>query len=151
MVRHIPRWLARAPIPLYRHGFGWLVGSRIMVLEHRGRKTGKRRYAALEVLDREPGALLLVSGYGPRSEWFRNIRANPSVRVWTGHVRAAPARAEVLSAAETRARLEAYRGERPRAAAALGRILDIPELASAEPLGEDVAERLPMVRVRASA
>ncbi|WP_190820398.1 PNPOx family protein [Saccharopolyspora pogona] len=55
-----PRWLARAPIPLYRRGLGWLLGIRIMMLEHRGRRSGQLRYAVLEVLGREPGALVLV-------------------------------------------------------------------------------------------
>ncbi|MDG4803790.1 nitroreductase family deazaflavin-dependent oxidoreductase [Micromonospora sp. WMMD980] len=82
--RRIPRWLARAPIPLYRNGLGRLLGRRLMMLEHRGRRSGLPRYVVLEVVDREPGALFLASGYGPASQWFRNVRADPAVRVWTG-------------------------------------------------------------------
>ncbi|MDA3627420.1 nitroreductase family deazaflavin-dependent oxidoreductase [Saccharopolyspora sp. WRP15-2] len=148
MVRRIPRWIARAPIPLFQRGFGWLLGSRFMMLEHRGRRSGEPRYAALEVLDREPGALLLVSGYGPKSQWFRNVVADPEVRVWTGRLRGVPARAVVLPADEARERLEQYRRAHARSAAALGRTLGIEELASPEPLPDDIAERLPLVRVQ---
>ncbi|GLZ02584.1 hypothetical protein Acsp03_00510 [Actinomadura sp. NBRC 104412] len=147
-VRRIPRRLARAPIPLFRHGFGWLLGKRIMMLEHRGRKTGRLRYVVLEVVDREPGALVLVSGYGAASQWFRNVVADPSVRVWNGRIRGAPARATILPPAQTRTRLESYRARNPRSAAALGRILGIAELSGSEQIPEDIAQRLPLVRVR---
>ncbi|MBB5154566.1 nitroreductase family deazaflavin-dependent oxidoreductase [Saccharopolyspora phatthalungensis] len=150
MVRRMPRWLARAPIPLYRHGLGWLLGSRIMMLEHRGRLSGKRRYAVLEVLDREPGALILVSGYGPSSQWFRNVGETPEVRVWHGHVRATPARATVLPAAEARAILARYREAHPRTATSLGKILGVADLIDPAPLPPDIADRLPLVRIRRS-
>jgi deazaflavin-dependent oxidoreductase (nitroreductase family) len=119
-----------------------------MMLEHRGRRTGRRRYVVLQVLDREPGALILLSGYGSGSQWFRNICADPRVRVWTGEVRDAAARATVLPNAETQTRLESYRQRHRLGAAALGRILGIAELARTDPLPEDVAQRLPLVRVQ---
>ena len=96
MTRRIPRWLARAPIPLFRHGAGQLMGTRMMMLEHTGRKTGEPRHTVLEVLDHRPGVLMLVSGYGTRSQWLLNIRAQPAVRIWTGRIRGRPARATVL-------------------------------------------------------
>lgn len=118
-----------------------------MMLEHRGRRTGRRRYVVLEVLDRAPNVMILVSGYGPGSDWFRNICADPLVRVWSGRVRNAPARTTVLTGAETRARLHSYRLRNRRAAAALGRILGIAELTGTDPLPDDIAERLPLVQV----
>ncbi|WP_433870463.1 nitroreductase family deazaflavin-dependent oxidoreductase [Saccharopolyspora sp. CA-218241] len=147
MPRRIPRWLARLPIPLFRIGLGPLLGGRLMVLEHRGRRSGEPRLVALEVLAREPGALYLVSGYGRRSQWFRNVLADPAVRIWTGALRGAPGRAEVLPAAEARARLQRYRDVHPAAARALGRALDLPALADPAPLPEDIADRLPIVRI----
>ncbi|MFU8850966.1 nitroreductase family deazaflavin-dependent oxidoreductase [Micromonospora sp. SL1-18] len=147
MARRIPRWLARAPIPLYRHGIGRLLTRRLMMLEHRGRRSGLPRYVVLEVVDREPGVLFLVSGHGPRSHWFRNLQADPRVRVWNGPDRGIPARATVLPGEETRQRLERYRQRSRRAAAALGRALDIPELRGTGPLPADVAQRLPLVRL----
>ncbi|MFR9777235.1 nitroreductase family deazaflavin-dependent oxidoreductase [Micromonospora sp. MS34] len=147
MARRIPRWLARAPIPLYRHGFGRLLGRRLMMLEHRGRRSGLARYVVLEVVDREPGVLFLASGYGPGSQWFRNVRADPRVRVWSGPDRGVAARATVLDGDETRSRLERYRQRHRRAAAALGRMLDLRELGGTDPLPADVAQRLPLVRL----
>lgn len=148
MVRRIPRALARAPIPLFRWGAGRLLGPRLMLLEHRGRTSGLRRYVALEVLERGPGVLVLVSGYGPGSQWFRNVRADPAVRVWTGTVEADPAVAEIMPADEVVERLERYRRTNPHLATALGTTLGIPALTSSEPLPPDIAETLPLVRVR---
>ncbi|HTM84573.1 MAG TPA: nitroreductase family deazaflavin-dependent oxidoreductase, partial [Mycobacterium sp.] len=38
----------RAPIWLYRARLGALLGSRLLMLEHRGRTSGARRYVVLE-------------------------------------------------------------------------------------------------------
>lgn len=144
MVRRIPRWLARAPIPLYRHGFGRLLGSRVVMLEHRGRRTGQPRYVVLEVVDRRPGHIR-VSGYGERSHWYRNVVARPDVRVWTGPLTACPAHATVLPAEQTWSVLEDYRAGHRRAARALGRALGIADLARGTTLPTTVADRLPVV------
>ncbi|GAA1573778.1 nitroreductase family deazaflavin-dependent oxidoreductase [Dactylosporangium maewongense] len=148
MTRRIPRLLARSPIPLYRQGLGWLFGPRMAMLEHRGRRSGQLRHVVLEVLERDARVLVVVSGYGRASQWFRNIEVDPGVRIWTGRRRGVPARAEILSAGESRHLLERYRDRHPRAAARLGRILTMPDLSAAGPLAPDVGVRLPMVRIR---
>jgi len=52
------------------------------MLEHVGRKSGCRRYVVLEVVDHAaPGSHVMISGFGTRAQWFRNIQANPQVRV----------------------------------------------------------------------
>ena len=33
----------RTPRPLYRRGWGWLLGHTFLLITHQGRKTGKRR------------------------------------------------------------------------------------------------------------
>ncbi|MQA16779.1 MAG: nitroreductase family deazaflavin-dependent oxidoreductase, partial [Pseudonocardiaceae bacterium] len=76
----IPRWLARAPVPLLRRGFGWLLGPRFLLLEHIGRRTGLARYAVLEVVDRGRGEWYVVAAYGPRAQWYRNVLRQPRVR-----------------------------------------------------------------------
>lgn len=45
------RRLMRAPIWIYKARAGALFGSRILMLEHIGRKSGTPRYAVLEVTD----------------------------------------------------------------------------------------------------
>jgi hypothetical protein len=46
------RAVVRAPIWLYRHRAGWLLGSRMLMLEHVGRRSGVPRYVCLEVVER---------------------------------------------------------------------------------------------------
>src|SRR3954462_11665890 len=84
VVRRIPRWLARAPIGVFRCGLGWLFGGRLVMVEHTGRTAGRRRYVVLEVVEQEPGAVVLVSGYGRASQWLRNVVVEPRVRLWYG-------------------------------------------------------------------
>ncbi|MFB8228306.1 nitroreductase family deazaflavin-dependent oxidoreductase [Cellulosimicrobium sp. NPDC055967] len=85
------RWLVRSPITLFRSGLGFLAGGRLLLLAHRGRTTGATRYVVLEVTDRPaPGTWVVVAGLGPRSQWYRNVVADPRVLVWVGwrrHVR----------------------------------------------------------------
>lgn len=148
MTRRIPRRLARAPIWLFQRGWGGVFGGRLMMLEHIGRRTGKPRHVVLEVLDHTPGGLLVASGYGPSSQWLANIRAEPRVKIWCGRMRARPGTAEILPPAPARERLESYRQKHRRAAAALGRTLNLPDLTHSGPLPPDVADRLPLVEIR---
>ncbi len=105
----------RAPIWLYRARLGGLLGGRLLMLEHIGRKTGARRQVVLEVIDR-PAAdrYIIASGFGDRAQWFRNITANPRVRVYTGSRRPAPATARVLDQAEADRVLSGYIERHPR-------------------------------------
>jgi deazaflavin-dependent oxidoreductase (nitroreductase family) len=114
------RWIVRAPVTLYRARAGFVFGTRMLMLEHTGRKTGARRYVVLEVIDRpRPGTYVVVSGFGTRAQWFRNVRADPRVRVWLGSRRPAPATARPLDRGEAVSALAAYAPRHPRAWAAL--------------------------------
>lgn len=145
--KRIPRRLARAPIPLFRHGFGWLLGTRVLMLEHRGRRSGLARYVVLEVIGRTPYSVTVVSGYAGKAQWFRNVLADPAVRVWTGRRVGDAARAEILRADEARSALEDYRRRHRRAARALGKVLGIDDLTRDAELPPDIADRLPLVRL----
>jgi deazaflavin-dependent oxidoreductase (nitroreductase family) len=108
------RWFARAPIWIYRARLGFLMGSRVLMLEHIGRRSGARRYAILEVVDQPaPGRYVVASGFGERSQWLRNVRANPSVRVSVGRQRSRPATARPLDPAEAQAALREYARKHP--------------------------------------
>ncbi len=74
-------------LAMWRLGMGkwfkvWptLSGS-VMVLAHTGRKTGIRRYQPLNyaIVDDD---IYCTAAFGHVSDWYRNIRANPSVEVW---------------------------------------------------------------------
>jgi deazaflavin-dependent oxidoreductase (nitroreductase family) len=84
------RWLSRVPVYFFRAGLGFVFGSRIVMLEHIGRKSGLTRYSCVEIVDREDGdALIVVSGFGERSQWYRNLVAHPAIHVWVGRKRRA--------------------------------------------------------------
>lgn len=109
------RWFVRAPIWLYRHGLGWLLGSRILMLEHTGRSSGQPRYVCLEIVERPaPDRIVIVSGFGERAQWYRNLQADPNCFVSTGRMRRAPAVARLLTGPEASAALERYQHAHPR-------------------------------------
>ena len=110
------RRLVRAPIALYRHGFGRLLGQRVLMLEHTGRTSGLPRYVCLEVVDR-PAAdrLIIVSGFGEGSQWYRNLLVNPQCRVSIGGRSRVPATARPMSEAESADALERYARAHPGA------------------------------------
>lgn len=125
---------------LYRAGLGFLLGKRMLMLEHRGRKTGARRRTVLEVVSAEGGVPVVLSGFGPASDWLRNVLAHPGVGIHWGS-RRFDAEARPLSREETAIVLEKYRRDHPRLARFLGRrlgvsILDDPHRA---------AEKLPAI------
>ncbi len=108
------RWLVRAPIPLYRAGLGRLLGRRVLMLEHLGRKSGLPRYVCLEVVAHPtPGHLLVVSGFGTGAQWYRNLMAHPECRVSWGRVRRAPSVARFLTPVQSRTALDGYAARYP--------------------------------------
>jgi deazaflavin-dependent oxidoreductase (nitroreductase family) len=109
------RRLVRAPIWLYRLHLGFLFGHRMLLLEHIGRNSGARRYAVLEVVDR-PAAdrYVIVSGFGEQAQWYRNVIANPRVRVSVGWRRNVPALATPMPEAEVERTVERYAERHPR-------------------------------------
>ena len=71
----------RAPIWIYQARLGFLFGSRLLMLEHIGRRTSARRYVVLEVIEHQPpDTYVVISGFGDRAQWFRNVLDNPSVQ-----------------------------------------------------------------------
>ncbi|MGH3097793.1 MAG: nitroreductase family deazaflavin-dependent oxidoreductase [Streptosporangiales bacterium] len=139
------RTLMRAPIWLYRARLGFLFGSRVLMLEHIGRKTGTKRYVVLEVIGHpSPDVYVVASGFGARAQWFRNLMANPGVRVSVaGQVHRA-ATARQLPTADADAVLAEYVRQHPRAWAKFKNIL---ENTLGTPISEHDTE-LPMVELR---
>jgi len=76
------RRLMRAPILLYRSGFGFLFGLRMLLVEHVGRRSGLRRFAVLEVLQRPSREVYVVSsGFGTGRRGVRDHRRRHP-RLW---------------------------------------------------------------------
>lgn len=139
------RRLMRAPIWIYKLRAGALFGSRILMLEHIGRTSGKPRYAVLEVVDHPtPDAYVIASGFGRKAQWFRNIEANPRVRVYTGSRAPRRATARILDQHEADRTLATYRSRHPKAWEQLSPVLE-------DTLGAPITDTdtpLPMVELR---
>lgn len=119
------RWFVRAPIALYRCRLGGLFGTRLLMLEHIGRSSGLRRRVMLEVVDHpNPDTYVVVSGFGDRAQWFRNIEADPHVRVTVASHRPRAAVARRLTSAEASAALSVYADRHPHAWAQLRPVLE---------------------------
>lgn len=75
----------KSPILLYRLGLGFFIGRLFMVLTTIGRKSGKPRRTAIEFHEFE-GKPTVMSGWGTRTDWYRNLEANPlaTVQTWRG-------------------------------------------------------------------
>lgn len=138
------RTLMRAPIWLYRARLGFLFGSRTLMLEHIGRRSGATRSVVLEVIGHPTRRTYVVaSGFGERAHWFRNVMADPRARVavcWHGP-RAATARR--LPTTEADLVLADYVRRHPRAWARFKNVLE-------ETLGEEISAHdtaLPMVEL----
>jgi deazaflavin-dependent oxidoreductase (nitroreductase family) len=89
-VRGLLRLFFRSPLLLYRLGLGGLglgglTGKRIM-LTTVGRKSGKRRRAAVDIIrhDADSDTYYVISVWGERSDWYRNLLVNPSLRAQVG-------------------------------------------------------------------
>ncbi len=117
------------------------------MLEHLGRNTGARRHVVLEVLEvrgHPADSYVVASGFGDRAQWFRNITADPRVRVYAGSRPPAAATARVLDQGEADRVLGDYIRRHPRTwerfSAVLERTLGTPVTAT------DTA--LPIVELR---
>jgi deazaflavin-dependent oxidoreductase (nitroreductase family) len=139
------RWLMRAPIWLYKARAGALLTSRLLMLEHIGRKSGARRYVVLEVVSHPtPDTYMVASGFGGRAQWFRNIQADPKVRLYLGSHPPVPATARLLGEQERDRALAEYRDKRPKTWEQFKPILE-------ETLGQPISDTgtaLPLVELR---
>src|SRR5438093_4772967 len=80
LITTLRNYFSRAP--------GWVL------LTTRGRRTGLPREVLLPCA-RTNGDIIVISTYGTRSDWFRNLRKEPQVEV-TARGRRVPGRAEIV-------------------------------------------------------
>ena len=86
------RLLFRIPLHLYNIGLrGWErhIGVQLMKITTKGRRTGRPHSVLVDVIGRDQtgDAYYVSAAYGPRSDWVRNIRANPVFRAQVGRRR----------------------------------------------------------------
>lgn len=75
-----PRWLRivfRLPRVVFDLRLSWMLGHRFLLLQHTGRRTGRRYATVLEVLRHDPsaGEHIVMAGFGRQSDWLRNLQA----------------------------------------------------------------------------
>jgi deazaflavin-dependent oxidoreductase (nitroreductase family) len=80
------RIIKRPPQVLYAIGLGPLYGRLVLLLTTTGRKTGLPRVTPLQYEEIE-GDIYVASALGDQADWYRNIVADPRVRVRVGRRR----------------------------------------------------------------
>jgi len=80
----------RSPAVLDRRGLRWLLNSlspaTVVILVHRGRRSGRIYRTPVEALVEDPhrGELVISPMWGERSDWYRNIVAGGLVEISVG-------------------------------------------------------------------
>lgn len=145
-VRGTVRWLMRFPIWLYRAHLGWMLGNRFLMLTHVGRKSGLLRQVVVEVVchDAHTNTYVVASGWGEKSDWFRNIQKAPDVNV---HVRTRQfeARAIRLPEDEATQALCDYAQRHPFAFRELGKLMMGQRLSDSEEDCRRLAQSVPLI------
>lgn len=138
----------RLPLPLYRAGLGWLLGHTFMLLIHAGRRTGRPHETAAMVLgrDQDTDEVVICSVWGPSTDWIRNLKARPALRVQIGRESFVP-RQRFLSEDEAFAVAVAFRRRHPRRLRLLCRVLGWGDLSTDAALREFISTR-PFVALR---
>jgi deazaflavin-dependent oxidoreductase (nitroreductase family) len=118
----LDRWMAqlltsprasRLPIALFRAGLGFLFGPRLVMIEHRGRVSNRRRFVMVECVDRLGATIRVASGFGEQAQWYRNIAANGIAYITSGRRRRVRVTPRMLSREESDRALEEYAGAHP--------------------------------------
>ena len=114
----------RMPLRAYRHDAGWLLGRTFLEFAHIGHKTGRRYETVAMVLRYDPDTreAVICAGWGPDTDWVRNLRAGPAARVRLGRESFTP-RHRFLSDEEAFEVAVQFRLEHPRRLRLLGMIL----------------------------
>ena len=141
------RWLFRTPLLVYRARLGWLFGHRLVMLVHRGRRSGRWRQVVVEVVVRDPktGAVTVASGYGPGSNWYRNLLADPDAEIVLGSRRLA-VRATRVPPEQGGELMVDYAWRRPRSARMVARQMGV-QVDGSEAAFRALGEALPYVRL----
>lgn len=142
--------LLRAPDWLYRVHLGWILGKRFLALTHRGRSSGEFHRTVLEVIsyDRRTNESVVASAWGTSADWYRNLMAEPALRVQTGGLDYVPQQ-RFLNSEEQAATASRFCREHPWEAKLMPRVLTsigAPVLDGAD--AREQLSALPMVAFR---
>ncbi|HWB69834.1 MAG TPA: nitroreductase family deazaflavin-dependent oxidoreductase [Solirubrobacterales bacterium] len=144
--------LLKAPVALYEAGAGPLLGHRFLLLSHRGRRSGRLFRTVLEVVAWDAAAqeATVMSGFGPRSNWYLNVLAGGAEEVRIARLRFHP-RARPLEAGEAVGALAGYERRNrlagPVVRAVLSRLAGFPYDGS-QGARQRLVEALPLIAFR---
>jgi deazaflavin-dependent oxidoreductase (nitroreductase family) len=132
----------RLPVGLYERGWGRLLGHVFLRLVHVGRRTGRPHSTVAMVLSFDPGTrrAVICSAWGADTDWVRNLRAGPAVRVDIGRDSFVPVH-RFLSDDEAADVGRQFRRRHPRRLRFMSRVLGWGDLRSDEALRTFVASR----------
>ncbi len=136
----------RLPILLYRLKLGWILGKRFLMLSTFGRKSGRLHQTVIEVVyfDRQSGAYTIASGWGRKSDWYKNLKKNPRVMVAVG-LDKFEATARQLESDEAEQLLLDYSHKHPLAFRELARLMTGSMLKNIEETCHMVAQDIPVI------
>ncbi len=142
----LQRLFFRAPIPIYRAGLGFLLGKRLLMLEHVGRKSGETRRTVLEVVADQEDAVYVAAAWGSKAQWLANIEANPAVVFYHGSHRYSTT-AEIIGVDQAREIMAGYADEHPGLLKRLSSMMIDDPAETPEGQADQIAETIPMVRL----
>lgn len=123
--------LYKLPVWVYRLRLGWLLARPILgfwflMITHRGRRTGKTYHTVVEIVrhDRATDEYIVASGYGEASDWYRNLRATPALKIQIGN-RLYSVEQRFLTPEQVHQEFADYERRHPQAARTLPRHLGI--------------------------
>jgi deazaflavin-dependent oxidoreductase (nitroreductase family) len=107
----------RLPVTLFRWRLGFLFGDRLILITHRGRRTGRALQTVVEVVEHDgvSGEYVVCSGTGPEADWYRNLRSASAIAVQVGNRTWIPVQS-FLDGDEAAARFARYEQAHPRTA-----------------------------------
>ncbi|MEU9207753.1 nitroreductase family deazaflavin-dependent oxidoreductase [Streptomyces sp. NPDC048415] len=145
------RLAARLPIHLFRAGLGPLFGKRLLLLHHTGRVTGLDRRVVLEVVSYDPAeeSWTVASGFGPKADWYQNLREQPKTLIQFGN-RPHAITAHFLPPDEGAEIMARYARRHPRTARRLCAFMGLPT-DGGEASYREAGRVIPFVRLEAAA
>lgn len=141
----------RLPLLAYRIGLGSIFGKRLLLLHHTGRVSGRDRTTVLEVVsfDAVEASWTVASGFGPKTDWYQNLRAQPQTLIRFGN-RPHPVTARFLTPDDGAGIMSDYARRHPRTARRLCAFMGLPVGGSNESF-RAAGRAIPFVRLEAGA
>lgn len=144
------RLVLRLPILLYRAGLGPLFGKRLLLLHHTGRVSDLDHMTVLQVVsyDRAEPSWTVASGFGPRADWYVNVRAQPKTLIRFGN-RPHAVTAHFLPPEDGAEIMADHARRHPRSARRLCAFMDLP-VDGGEASFREAGHAIPFVRLEAA-